>query len=49
MAGSKKQSLREGFVGGILLFATVIPVAIYFGMKFAPQFSWVGALGEFIF
>ncbi|WP_277579740.1 CPBP family intramembrane glutamic endopeptidase [Bdellovibrio svalbardensis] len=44
--GNTRQSVRRGTLYGLLLFVTVVPVALYFGMRFSFQFSLPGVVGN---
>lgn len=46
LLGDFRIAVRYGFVAGLFVFAITIPVAIYFGMKYSPQFAVVGAVGN---
>ena len=44
--GNPKNSILYGLIFGLLIFAVTIPVALYFGMKYSPQFAAVEAIGN---
>lgn len=48
MTGNHKASIRFGFITGLFIFLITIPVALYFGMKYSPQFAFVGAIGNIL-
>jgi membrane protease YdiL (CAAX protease family) len=47
-SGSLRQSVQPGVAYGLLIFITIIPVALYFGMKLSAQFSLPSAVGNLL-
>ncbi len=41
-----KASVQYGIISGLFIFAITIPVALYFGMTYSPQFATTGAIGN---
>ena len=46
--GPIRQSVRFGVIYGLIIFITMIPLAMYFGMKLSAQFSLPGAIGNLL-
>lgn len=46
LLGDRKVAVHYGFIIGLFIFLITIPVALYFGMKYSPQFGAIDAIGN---